>query len=83
MAVMDVKISTFILVTVIHGIPYTLLWNWLGHDSAMRIKSIQTIPPNYMLNSILFGVTLFGIIGSPTLFAFWLRSLQKDAAKGE
>ncbi len=83
MAIMDVNISTFILVTVIHGIPYTLLWNWLGHDSAMRLKSIETIPPNYLLNCLLFGVTIFGFIGSPTIFAFWLRSLQKDVAKGD
>jgi uncharacterized membrane protein YdjX (TVP38/TMEM64 family) len=83
MAVMDVSYQVFVLVTVIHGLPYTLLWNWLGHDSAMRLKSIEAIPPHYILNSLLLAVTIFGIVGSPALFAFWLRSLQKDVAKSD
>jgi uncharacterized membrane protein YdjX (TVP38/TMEM64 family) len=83
MAAMDVSPSVFLLVTIIHGVPYTLLWNWLGHDTSKRMKSIEPLSPNYVLNSLLFGVTVFGIVGSPSVFAFWLRSLKNDVGKDD
>jgi uncharacterized membrane protein YdjX (TVP38/TMEM64 family) len=66
----------FLLATMVHGGSFTMLWTWLGVDTAARIKQ-PDLPVNIPLRWTL-GMGMFvGVVVTPLVMAWWIRDLQQ------
>lgn len=66
----------FVLATICHGWSYTTLWTWVGVDAERQLSDTSAVG-SVALNSVLVLSGVFGIVCTPLLTAWWLRSLQK------
>ena len=63
--------------TALHGIPFTLLWTWLGHETAQQLSSSTTTTTKSRGLQLALTATLFlGFVVSPVSMALWIRDLQ-------
>jgi uncharacterized membrane protein YdjX (TVP38/TMEM64 family) len=76
---LPVKLWMFVLATALHGGCYTALWTWLGVDTAARLNHSLTLPANMPLNVTLVFAGVIGVVVSPLLMAWWLRTLKRQA----
>jgi uncharacterized membrane protein YdjX (TVP38/TMEM64 family) len=88
---LPVKLWMFVLATAVHGGFYTALWTWLGVDTAARLQHtaaasssisknlVLPLPANVPLNVTLVFAGVIGIVVSPLLMAWWLRTLKRQA----
>jgi uncharacterized membrane protein YdjX (TVP38/TMEM64 family) len=79
-----VKFWMFVLASAVHGGCYTALWTWLGVDAAARLQvsasnSLTLLPANIPLNITLVFAGVIGVVVSPLLMAWWLRTLKRQA----
>lgn len=66
----------FLLATMVHGGSYTMLWTWLGVDTAARMKQ-PDLPVNIPLRWALGMGMFLGIVVTPLVMAWWIRDLQR------
>eukprot|EP00978_Attheya_sp_CCMP212_P013845 scaffold34928_cov54-Attheya_sp.AAC.1 len=81
-----IKPWMFLLATMIHGLPFTALWTFLGHDSASRLRAAEvglSLPANGLLQGLVVGVGVFGVIISPTLVGLWIRDMRREKLESE
>ncbi|KAL7477513.1 hypothetical protein ACHAW6_003321 [Cyclotella cf. meneghiniana] len=80
-----VSLPIFILAIVVHGLPFSILWAALGHDSSLRLRAEEgggeTLEVNWVLNGCLVFVTVFGFVVSPVVTGWWLADLKRDKKK--
>jgi uncharacterized membrane protein YdjX (TVP38/TMEM64 family) len=80
-----VSLPMFILAIFIHGLPFSILWAALGHDSSLRLRAEEgggeTLDVNWLLNGCLVFVTVFGFVVSPVVTGWWLADLKRDEKK--
>jgi uncharacterized membrane protein YdjX (TVP38/TMEM64 family) len=72
----------FVVATAVHGGSYTALWTWLGVDTAARLQTgAHTSLPaaNLPLHITLVLAGVIGVVVSPLLMAWWLRTLKRQA----
>ena len=64
--------------TALHGIPFTLLWTWLGHETAQQLSSTTTTTATKSrgLQLALTATLFLGFVVSPVSMAWWIRDLQ-------
>ncbi|KAL7572632.1 hypothetical protein ACA910_010384 [Epithemia clementina (nom. ined.)] len=76
----SVTFGWFFLATFLHGISFTLLWTWLGVETALQLEQPGT-PTSPVLQAILFFVLfILGFVLSPVSMAWWIRDLQRQQA---
>ena len=76
-----VSLQHFVLAIVVHGLPFSILWACLGHDSSLRLKAQEaddSFEVNWILNGCLVFVTVFGFVISPVVTGWWLTDLRRD-----
>ena len=77
----------FLGATVVHGGMYTLLWTWLGVDTARQLQassSAETTTTTTTTTSRGLQITLVlaaivGVVLTPLLMAWWVRDLKRMA----
>ena len=84
LAVVPLKPSIFALAIFVHGVPYSLLWSYVGNETKRRLNApvdgaLQTQSKFY--EGILLFSTIFGLVGSPAIVAYWIRDMKKDFDK--
>jgi len=70
----------FVAAIFVHGLPFSMLWAWLGNDSSLRLRAAEageTMAANVILNGLLVFVTVFGFVISPAVTGWWLRDLSR------
>jgi len=67
----------FLVATSAHGGLFTLLWTWLGVDTASQLES--GVASSGGLTGALLVAFAVGVIGTPLLMAWWVRELRKEA----
>jgi len=73
-----IKWWMFIIGTAAHGWTFTLLWTYLGVDSAARIIDTSNSLPSDPILQTLLSLALFnGFVVSPLSMAYWMRTLKK------
>ena len=79
LAVMPLHPSIFALAIFIHGVPYSLLWAFIGDETKRRLDPVEGHRPHSNLyEGLLIFSTIFGIIGSPAIVAYWIKDMKKD-----
>jgi hypothetical protein len=86
-----IRLWMFVLATTVHGGFFTLVWTWLGVDSAARLKQhaaastalTLTIPVNRPLQVALVAAMIVGGVLTPLAMAWWIRDLKIGAAETE
>ncbi len=73
-----IRLWMFILATAVHGWSFTMLWTYLGLDTAKRLKN-EAMPPDRVLHAALVAAMLVGIVISPLLMAWWVRDMRNQA----
>lgn len=78
----DIQPWMFLLVTLVHGGAYTLLWTWLGVDTAARLNNApnDVVPTNHGLRVALVASVISGFVLTPLAMVWWVRDLQRKAA---
>jgi hypothetical protein len=89
-----VSYPVFLLTTIVHGMPFSLLWAAFGYDSSVRLRAASqvllgggrvgedvaaAVPKNHVLNGLLIFVTIFGFVVSPAITGWWLADLRNEA----
>lgn len=69
-----------IMATLVHGLPFTVLWSCMGHEAAMVARGCEA---SLVLKRLVAGITWVGIFVSPTLFGCWLKGLGSEEEKNE
>lgn len=82
LAVLPVKTWHFIAAISIHGLPFTLLWTFLGNEMGLIVRGVMA-SPSRVLKVLLAGVYVFGFFISPTLVGLWIKSLRDEKMKKE
>ena len=70
----------FVLATLVHGGTFTLVWTWLGVDTAARLAN-EALPPNRALQVTLGAAAVVGLVLTPLVMAWWVRDLHRQAAE--
>jgi len=70
----------FTTAILVHGVPYSLLWSYVGEETKKRLNAQVDSTSEYskFYNGILLFSGLFGVIVSPAVVAFWIRDMKKD-----
>ena len=68
----------FVLATVLHGGTFTLVWTWLGVDTAARLHQTD-LPRNVALQATLVGTFILGVVITPMVMIWWMRDLQRQS----
>lgn len=82
LAVLPVKTWHFVAAILIHGLPFTLLWTFLGNEMGLIVRGVMD-SPSRVLKILLAGVYVFGFIISPTMVGLWIKSLRDEKMKKE
>jgi Uncharacterized conserved protein len=82
LAVLPVKTWHFIAAIMIHGLPFTLLWTFLGNEMGLIVRGVMD-SPSRLLKMLLAGVYVFGFFISPTMVGLWIKSLRDEKMKKE
>ncbi|KAL7466183.1 hypothetical protein ACHAXS_006473 [Conticribra weissflogii] len=61
-----------IMATLVHGLPFTVLWSCMGNEAAMVARGREA---SLVLKRLVAGITWIGLFVSPTLFGWWLKGL--------
>jgi hypothetical protein len=77
----------FLLVTFLHGGTFTLLWTWLGVDTAARLdhaavsSSVMVeMEANRPLQLALLLAGFVGLVLTPVVMAWWIRDLKQQSS---
>jgi hypothetical protein len=70
----------FVVVTTLHGGFFTLVWTWLGVDSAARMRQ-ASLAVNRPLQATLVFAMVVGCVLTPISMAWWIRDLKRGAAQ--
>lgn len=76
-----VKPALFLLVTVIHHLPFTVLWSHAGHDAALRLRASESgeeLPANRVLQAMLFVAGVYFFVIGPALLGWWMRDMRRE-----
>mmetsp|Transcript_9712 Transcript_9712/g.21901 ORF Transcript_9712/g.21901 Transcript_9712/m.21901 type:complete len:369 (-) Transcript_9712:74-1180(-) len=76
-----VTFPMFLLVIMVHGFPFSLIWAALGNDSSLRLRaseSGETMAANVILSGLVLFVTAFGFLVSPAITGWWLADLRRE-----
>lgn len=68
----------FVLITALHGGSFSLVWTWLGVDTAARMRD-ATLAVNRPLQAALAGAMIVGGVLTPMVMAWWMRKLKLGA----
>ena len=81
----SVQYPTFLAATCLHGVTFTLLWTWLGCETALYMAAESTSDTSAAatqtslgLQIALIAMVLCGFVLSPLSMAWWVRDLQKS-----
>lgn len=72
----------FVVVTTLHGGFFTLVWTWLGVDSAARMRQ-ASLAVDRPLQATLVLAMIVGCVLTPISMAWWIRDLKRGAAQAE
>ena len=75
----SISIWNFILVTLLHGGFYTMVWTYLGYDTAQHVAD-PTLSPNHYVPIIVATAMITGCVLTPLVMTWWIRHLQYHAA---
>jgi uncharacterized membrane protein YdjX (TVP38/TMEM64 family) len=73
-----IKPWMFLLVTAVHGGAFTLIWTWLGVDTAARMQN-AALAVNRQLHTALVLTMFTGGVLTPLVMAWWIRDLKRGA----
>ena len=76
LAIMPLHYSVFALAIFIHGVPYSLLWAYIGNESKKRLNESYN-PTNRLYEGLLLFSGIFGVFGSPSILAYWMFDMKK------
>lgn len=74
----------FFLATLIHGGSFTLLWTWLGVDTAKQLEQAAAATATRTSGSLQGALLIAGIVGviiTPLVMAWWIRDLKRLQAE--
>ena len=74
-----ITIWNFIAVTLLHGGFYTIIWTYLGYDTARHVADPNLLP-NPFVPYIVATAMITGCVVTPLVMAWWIRDLQRHAA---
>lgn len=80
LAVLPVKTWQFICAVLTHGLPFTVLWTWLGNEMGLVVKGVVS-EPSRVLKMMITGVYIFGFFVSPSLVGMWIKGLRDEKKK--
>merc|ERR1712071_685432 len=85
LAVLPLHPFIFAMAIFVHGVPYSLLWSFIGAETKNRlsipVSGASPSSPSRLYEKLLFFSGLFGIFGSPAIVAYWIRDMKKDSEK--
>lgn len=67
-----------ILATLLHGVPFTVLWSVMGHEAGLVARGGKE---SVILKRLVAGIMWVGLVVSPSAFGWWLKSLGEDGDK--
>ncbi|CAB9498332.1 SNARE associated Golgi protein [Seminavis robusta] len=79
MSVLSIKSRYFALSVLLHGFPFTCLWSFMGAETA-KVVTLGAAPSS-TLKVMVSASTWFGVLLSPTLIGWWVKSLRDKRAK--
>jgi uncharacterized membrane protein YdjX (TVP38/TMEM64 family) len=65
-----------VLATMVHGLPFTVLWSVMGNEAAAVARGKGA---SVFLKRMVAVISWIGIFVSPTLFGLWIKGLGDDA----
>jgi uncharacterized membrane protein YdjX (TVP38/TMEM64 family) len=74
-----IKLWMFVVATTIHGFTFSALWTYLGVDAAARLENAD-LPADRRLEFLLGAALVNGIVVSPLVMAYWIKSLKAHQA---
>lgn len=80
--VSPIKLWMFVLATAVHGCTFSALWTYLGVDAAARLEHTE-LPPERPLEVLLVLALINGIVVSPLVMGYWIKSLKAHTTKQE
>ncbi len=82
LAVLPVKLWQFALAVCMHGMPFTMLWTFMGNEMGMVVRGVIDSPTR-VLKLLITGVYVFGFFISPSLVGLWIKGLRDEKLKKE
>ncbi len=82
LAVLPVKLWQFALAVCMHGMPFTMLWTFMGNEMGMVVRGVIDSPTR-VLKLLITGVYIFGFFISPSLVGLWIKGLRDEKLKKE
>ena len=64
-----------VLATLVHGLPFTVLWSVMGNEAAAVARGKGA---SIFLKRMVAGISWIGLFVSPTLFGWWIKGLGED-----
>eukprot|EP00559_Dactyliosolen_fragilissimus_P005068 CAMPEP_0184855152 /NCGR_PEP_ID=MMETSP0580-20130426/467_1 /TAXON_ID=1118495 /ORGANISM="Dactyliosolen fragilissimus" /LENGTH=191 /DNA_ID=CAMNT_0027349593 /DNA_START=662 /DNA_END=1237 /DNA_ORIENTATION=- len=77
LALQPLKIWQFAVAVILHGVPFTLLWSFMGNEMGLVLRGTVS-QPSKILKILLGGVYVFGFFISPSLVGLWIKSLREN-----
>lgn len=77
LAVMPVGFWEFAAAVMVHGVPFTLLWSFIGSEMGLVARGVVA-EPSKVLKVLLGGVYVFGFFLSPLFVGLWIKGLKED-----
>lgn len=76
----ELSYPMFVLVAIVHGLPFSILWAAAGNDASLRLRTLEageTMAANAVINWSIVFVAIFGFFISPAFTGLWLADLRK------
>lgn len=82
LAVLPIKTWQFVCAVLMHGLPFTVLWTFLGNEMGLVVKGVVS-EPSRLLKMMISAVYIFGFFISPSLVGVWIKGLRDEKQKRE
>jgi uncharacterized membrane protein YdjX (TVP38/TMEM64 family) len=71
----------FALATAVHGGGFSMLWTWLGVDTAGKLEAASSVSSGGGARIAVLVAAFVGVVLTPMLMAWWVRDLKRLAAE--
>jgi uncharacterized membrane protein YdjX (TVP38/TMEM64 family) len=69
-----------IMATLVHGLPFTVLWSVMGNEAAMVARGGSA---SVFLKRMVAIISWVGLVVSPSAFGWWIKGLGDDSEEAK